>query len=353
LQQLANYHRKQFNIPIIGITGSNGKTTTKELIAAVLKEKHNIHYTQGNLNNHIGVPLTLLTLEKKHEIAIIEMGANKPGDIKELVEIAEPTHGIITNIGRAHLEGFGSLEGVINTKTEMYRFIVDKGGKLLYNLDDKVLSDHLIGYKNTGNYSGIDNGEVNGKLINLTPFVEFKWSTANYTSPILSTKLVGQYNFYNFLAAVRFGLEFDVDPSLINQAIENYTPNNNRSQVEKTAKNTLILDAYNANPTSMRSALESFEQIQHDKKAVILGDMLELGHESQGEHQAIIDYISRQDWLKIIVGKEFSKTEMRNIHHFQNVEKLGLYLETHPLNDALILIKGSRGIQLERIVDKL
>lgn len=354
LQNLANYHRKKFSIPVIGITGSNGKTTSKELIASVLQQQYKVLFTEGNLNNHIGVPLTLLKLRSEHEIAIIEMGASKPGDIKELVELAEPTHGIITNIGRAHLEGFGSLEGVIRTKSELYDFIRKNSGKIIINQDDPILTSQLGKYDSVRTYSGKKNGEVTGELIRLTPFAEFEWQYGSYVSPTLITHLVGEYNFYNFLAAITFGIEFDVPIEKINRGITEYIPSNNRSQVQKTEHNTLILDAYNANPTSMLSALESFDKINHLSKMVVLGDMLELGKESDTEHQKIVDYLTSKDWKVLVVGKEFQKTKFPDsILHFENNTAVRDYLlETQP-RDKLILIKGSRGIKLETCVDAL
>lgn len=354
LQQLANHHRKQFVIPIIGITGSNGKTTTKELIASVLSKKYNVLFTQGNLNNHIGVPLTLLKLKETHNLAIVEMGANKSGDIKELVEIAEPTHGIITNIGRAHLEGFGSLNGVINTKTELYNYIKSIKGKLIYNVDDEILVKRIANYFHVSTYSGNQLGNVNGELVALTPLVEFKWNTLNYHSPIISTKLVGKYNFYNFLAAISFGLEFGVVPEKINYALSEYTPTNNRSQFEKTQHNTLILDAYNANPTSVQSALESFDLIDHENKTIILGDMLELGKESSVEHEKIIAYLADKNWQKILVGPIYNNLPSPNdILKFNTSEELKNHLQSNSIKDSLILIKGSRGIKLETVVETL
>jgi len=354
LQQLAQYHRTEFKIPVIGITGSNGKTTTKELIAAVLSKKYNVLFTQGNLNNHIGVPLTLLNLNESHNIAIIEMGANKSGDIKELARIAKPTHGIITNIGRAHLEGFGSLQGVINTKSELYKYVKSEKGKLFYNIDDATLIKQIDNYTNTSTYSGEQSGNVNGELVALTPFVEFKWEIPNYKSEVIKTKLVGKYNFYNFLAAISFGLEFGVSPENINHALEEYTPTNNRSQIEKTKHNTLILDAYNANPTSVQSALESFELIDHDNKTVILGDMLELGKESTIEHEKIIAYLADKNCRKILVGSIYNHlTSPNDILKFNTAEELKIYLKSNSIKDSLILIKGSRGIKLETVVELL
>lgn len=347
LQKLANFHRKKFDIPIIGITGSNGKTTSKELINAVLSEKHNVLATIGNLNNHLGVPFTLLRLNSAHEIAIIEMGANKPGDIQELAEIAEPTHGIITNIGKAHLEGFINFEGVLKTKTELYRNIENSKGTIIFNSDDDILSNAIPSTTNNVSY-GINNASVSGELLSLSPFVEMKWKSENYESSSLETQLIGKYNFYNFLAAVCFGKLFDVPNDLISKAIENYTPTNNRSQVKKTDKNTLILDCYNANPTSMKSAIESFQMNSAPDKILILGDMKELGEESQAEHQNIINLIEKFQLSTYVVGDFFSKVESKNIiQSFEQTEELKSHLQSNPIENKLILLKGSRSIKLE------
>lgn len=352
VQQLAQYHRRQFNIPVIGITGSNGKTTTKELIAATLEPKYNVLFTKGNLNNHIGVPLTLLRLNNEHEIAIIEMGANKPGDIKELVEITEPEYGIITNIGTAHIEGFGSLEGVIQTKTELYNYLEQTNGKVFINYDDELLMKYIpincvqISY-------GEKKGYLRGTLHELTPMVSFSWFTPEeYQSPILNTKLVGKYNFFNFIAAIAVAHFFEVDSSAINMAIENYTPTNNRSQIEQTENNTVIVDCYNANPTSMLSALESFEAIKHSDKIAILGDMLELGEISSEEHEKIVNWLSDNRIHAYLVGKEF-KPVANGFTHFETVDQLVKSLKETPIEDSLVLLKGSRGIQLEKCMDLL
>lgn len=353
LQKLATFHRNKFNIPIIGITGSNGKTTSKELIYSVLAEKYNVLATKGNLNNHLGVPFTLLEVSEKHEIAIIEMGANKPGDIQELVEIASPTHGIITNIGKAHLEGFIDFQGVLNTKTELYRNIEQHSGSIIFNSDDEILKDILP--KKTQNISyGIKNAFVTGKLHSLSPFVEMSWKSSNYESEIITTKLVGKYNFYNFLAAICFGKILDVPNHLISKAIENYTPTNNRSQIKKTTKNTLILDCYNANPTSMKSAIESFQMNAENNKLLILGDMKELGSESHIEHQKIIDLLEKLHLHAIVVGDDFTKIESSNIlQKFCNVEECINYLEENPIENHLILLKGSRSVKIELVEKSL
>jgi UDP-N-acetylmuramoyl-tripeptide--D-alanyl-D-alanine ligase len=349
LQQLANFHRKKFSIPVIGITGSNGKTTTKELLSAVLQKRWSVLSTIGNLNNHIGVPLTLLRLTNEHDIAIIEMGANKPNDIQELCEIAEPTHGIITNIGKAHLEGFGDFNGVLKTKTELYLSVEERNGTVVYNIEDDTLSRAVPQHINLFSF-GTEHADINGELIQLTPFVEFKWKYNGYTSPILSTNLVGKYNFNNFLAAISFGKLFDVSNEAINEAISNYTPTNNRSQVKKTAKNTLVLDCYNANPTSMSSAIESFQQIKHNNKWVILGDMRELGKESKREHELIVQLVEELQLKCITVGEEFLNLKNSTIsYQFKTTQEAKDFLIENPLSNALILLKGSRGIGLEKL----
>lgn len=351
LQQLANFHRRQFNIPVIGITGSNGKTTSKELIGAVLSTTYQVLITEGNLNNHLGVPFTLLRLNMDHEMAIIEMGASKPGDIQELCEIAEPTHGIITNIGAAHIEGFGSLDGVIKTKTELYRFLQNNDGTIFYNASDEVLCKHLpddtncIGF---GNQSGLVNGEITA----LTPYVNFKWKSENYSSAEIKTHLVGNYNFYNFLAAVCIGKFFETDAEKINDALASYIPSNKRSQIEKTERNTLIIDCYNANATSMKAAIDNFLAIDHPYKLAILGDMLELGAISKGEHQKIVDLLKDKNCEVILVGGEFENTKT-NYLKFKTAHDLIQSGKLEKFNNHLILIKGSRGIKLESVLAQL
>jgi UDP-N-acetylmuramoyl-tripeptide--D-alanyl-D-alanine ligase len=350
LQELANYHRKQFNIPIIGITGSNGKTTTKELIGAILETSYTTLYTKGNLNNHIGVPLTLLELNESHEVAIIEMGANKPGDIKELAEIAEPNYGLITNVGTAHIEGFGSLEGIISTKKELYDFILKVEGKIFINQEDKLLNDIAPKPVLHITYGEQEQSYIYGELTKLTPFVNLQWRTSNYVSPIIETKLVGKYNFTNFLAAIAVGLYLNVDKNEINKALTEYKPSNNRSQVTVTKNNTIIVDCYNANPSSMFSALESFKEIENGNKIAILGDMLELGNISQQEHQKTVDYLEEHALTAYLVGPEFKKTNTNNAI-FSTTEELISYLNSHSISDSLILLKGSRGIQLEQVLE--
>lgn len=348
LQKLSNFHRNKFNIPIIGITGSNGKTSTKELMNAVLSKKYNVLATKGNLNNHLGVPFTLLRLTKEHEIAIIEMGANRFKDIEELCLIAEPNYGIITNIGKAHLEGFKNFEGVLKTKQELYTAIEKANGHIVLNGDDNTLLDILPVAVQHTTYGTSDKADIQGELIGLTPFVEMKWSADGYQSGVLSTQMIGKYNFYNYLAAIAFGIEFKVDPDAISEAIEAYSPTNNRSQVKETGNNTLILDCYNANPTSMTSALESFALNPHPNKIFILGDMKELGNESALEHQRIVGQFENLGLMGYTVGTEFGKIHSDFVlQNFEKTNELEEYLKGTPIAHRLILLKGSRSVGLE------
>ena len=351
LQDLANHHRKQFDIPVLGITGSNGKTTSKELIGAVLQTKYNLLITEGNLNNHLGVPFTLLRLTAEHDFAVIEMGANKPGDIKELVEIAEPTHGVITNIGAAHIEGFGSLEGVIRTKTEMYDFLEKENGVIFYNAEDEILAQKIPDVNEVIPYGG-SAGDVQGEVVKLDPFVYFKWNSESFQSEIIKTNLVGKYNFTNFLCAAAIGNYFGVEPLKIGVALKDYVPSNNRSQVQKTSKNTLIVDCYNANATSMAAAIESFEEVETGPKLAILGDMLELGQISQEEHLKVIQQTEAARIKTIFVGAEFQKAISGQLH-FQSVQDLLDSKVLKGIEDYTVLLKGSRGIQLEKLIETL
>ena len=351
LQQLANYHRNQLGLPILAITGTNGKTTTKELITAVLSNKFRVDSTKGNLNNHIGVPLTLLSMDESTEFGVVEMGANHPGEIKILCDIANPDFGIVTNIGKAHLEGFGSFEGVIKTKSELYDFIRNKGGKCFINADNSLLSKQAEGIE-TISYGESTSYYMTGELASTDNYLVVKalfpkgWL-------YLKSNLVGNYNFENLLAAACIGKYFEVDPILIQDAIAQYTPSNNRSQLIKKANNTIIMDAYNANPTSMMAALKNFGAIQHANKCLILGDMLELGDASAEEHQKITDFIEEQAFSDVyLVGPQFKNTiDRTQKKKFEQVELLSIYLKTQPIENKLILIKGSRGIHLEKVLD--
>jgi UDP-N-acetylmuramoyl-tripeptide--D-alanyl-D-alanine ligase len=351
LQDLGRHHRRQFDIPVIGITGSNGKTTTKELIHAVLSADRETLATSGNLNNHIGVPLTLLRLKKDHRIAIIEMGANKPGDIKELSEIAEPTHGLITNIGKAHLEGFGGPEGVVRTKTELYQNIRNSQGKLFVNSDDPLLMEKSKGIDRIT--YGTSSADLTGTDRSDGPFLSFSWAHGGRTSRVVNTKLIGAYNLANALVAVCIGKTFGVNEDAMAQALEAYSPANNRSQFTDTGRNHLVMDAYNANPSSMKVALENFAAMKSDRqKLAILGDMLELGNASRSEHEAVIELTDRLDVKTLFVGPIFLETagETRAVKDATTaMERLKLLA---PM-DHLILIKGSRGIKLESVVPVL
>ena len=351
LQALAHYHRKILGLPIIGITGTNGKTTTKELTAACLAQKFNVLATEGNLNNHIGVPLTLLKLTSSHEIAIIEMGASQPGDIKELVEITEPNYGIITNVGKAHLQGFGSFEGVLQTKCEMYDFIRTHKGHIFIQHENLYLQPQSNGIEKT-EYGISENLFISGSIIDCSPFLFFEMKHNNISIKI-QTQLIGSYNLTNALAAAAIAVYFGVKPNKIKDAIETYIPQNKRSQLQKTKYNTLIIDAYNANPTSMGAALDNFVQIKANHKAVILGNMGELGIESENEHRKIIGRLQEANFDKVLLsGNEFCKID-NNFECFSSTNNLIEELKKNPLKGYTILIKGSRSTQLERCIEWL
>jgi UDP-N-acetylmuramoyl-tripeptide--D-alanyl-D-alanine ligase len=353
LQKLANFHRKKLAVPVLGITGTNGKTTTKELIVAVLQKKYRVTFTAGNLNNHIGVPLTLLNMNSQTQLAVVEMGANHVGEICQLCQIADPDTGLVTNIGKAHLEGFGSFEGVVKTKSELYDHLRKKAGICFINSDNELLM------KQAGDLEkltyGTENAQLKGELQESGYYLTVKalfpkgWL-------YLKSKLIGSYNLENILAAARVGLHFGVDPLDIQKAIENYQPTNNRSQLIPKGTNKIFMDAYNANPTSMLASLTNFAKMKGLSKTVILGDMLELGNQSAAEHQKIADLAASLKLDTIyLVGKEFEKasTDLKT-KKFGNTELLSAYLSQHkPIENNLILIKGSRGIQLEKILDSL
>jgi UDP-N-acetylmuramoyl-tripeptide--D-alanyl-D-alanine ligase len=349
-KELSREHRRQFNIPVVGITGTNGKTTTKELVSAVLAEKYNVMHTEGNFNNDVGVPKTLLRLSHEHEIAVVEMGASHPGDIKKLVEYVEPTCGLITNVGRAHLQGFGSFEGVKKTKGELYDFLKAHDGLVFLNTGNPHLVemarerelDRVI------SYGGEDDANVQGRVTAADPFITIEWQEDGKPN-VYSVKshLIGAYNVDNMLAAVAVGLHFGVTPEQINHALEHYQPTNNRSELVKTADNTLIVDAYNANPTSMAAALDSFEQIDTKlPKMAILGDMRELGAVSEEEHQKVVDTLKAKGLNDVwLVGEEFGKTQC-DFHKYNNVEEVKQAIAGHKPTGKCILIKGSNGTKL-------
>ena len=375
LRQLSRYHRRTLGTPIIGITGTNGKTTTKELTAAVLRKKYNVLYTQGNFNNDIGVPKTLLRLRPEHDIAVVEMGASHPGDIKRLVELVEPDYAIITNVGRAHLQGFGSFEGVIKTKGELYDFMRERDNwdapkSRIINYWQKrcVFIDNENPYLksiahglNLVRYGCTEKEPlwVNGKVKSCDPMLRFSWEhhDGSFTSVWheVPTHLIGSYNITNMLAAVSIGLYFGVKPDLIVDALMRYTPSNNRSQFEQTADNRLIVDAYNANPTSMAASLKNFAEIEADGKMVIIGDMKELGEVSHEEHTKIIDQLKASDIQTVwLVGSEFERCDTpEGFRKFDNVEQVKEAIRADKPRGRYILVKGSNSTHLYELPELL
>ncbi|MFK7756092.1 MAG: UDP-N-acetylmuramoyl-tripeptide--D-alanyl-D-alanine ligase [Flavobacteriales bacterium] len=355
LQRLAKDYRNTLNIPVIGITGTNGKTTTKELMSVVLNSHVKCYSTKGNLNNHIGVPLSVLSITDKHDMAIIEMGANKLEDITELTDICRPNYGVITNVGKAHLEGFGSFQNIMKTKKELYDFLGSNDGLTFINKDNSFLGEMAKGLKKVSYYSLNTNSEVKGEITKSDVILRFRWTTHEFTSPEICTQLTGEYNLENAMAAVAVGVHFKVPNSKIVEALENYSPSNNRSQIKQTEKNTLILDAYNANITSTRAALKNLDLVETDlEKFFILGDMLELGETSQKEHEDIMALTRQLDMLGIFVGSEYKKADGANMYAvFDNSAELRDYLDHKTIKGKLILIKGSRGIKLEVLEEKL
>ena len=351
LQQLAKYHRVHLGTPIIGITGTNGKTTTKELIATVLKKKYNVLYTQGNFNNHIGVPKTLLQLTKEHDLAVVEMGANHPGEIKTLVEIVLPDFGIITNVGKAHLLGFGSFEGVIRTKGELYDFLRVIQGTVFINNDNPHLLGISKGLKLVKyGQKEADDLLVKGEFVECNPFLKFQWNGG-----FVQTQLIGSYNLDNALAAACIGTFFEVPANDICDALAAYKPSNNRSQLTITKDNKLVVDAYNANPTSMRAALDNFRLIKEDHKMCILGQMGELGETSEEEHQKVVDLLGECGFEKVwLVGENFAKTQHpADYQLFANVEEVKAAISKQKPQGYLILIKGSNSNKLVQTVELL
>ena len=367
-KDLAREHRRQFDIPVIGITGTNGKTTTKELIAAVLQQKYNVLYTQGNFNNDVGVPKTLFRLTKEHEIAVIEMGASHPGDIKTLVETAEPTCGLITNVGKAHLQGFGSFEGVIKTKCELYDFLRSRKDSLIFiNADNEHLIDQIGEEEEIwlSPYSTDPEKQYNcisGEIIACDPFLKFRWR-----EPLMvleeegrstkwhkvQTQLIGSYNIDNLLAAIAVGINFGVERKKICEALEKYVPSNNRSQMTVTAKNHLVVDAYNANPSSMQAALENFSLMQADHKMAILGQMGELGADSDKEHRQLVSYLEATGFDEIwLVGDNFRDIPC-SFRKFHDVEEVKVAIKEHCPEGFYILIKGSNSNKLFQLPELL
>ena len=353
LQMLAREHRRTLGTPVIGITGTNGKTTTKELIATVLQTRYNVLYTQGNLNNHIGVPLTLLNLTEEHEIAVVEMGANHPGEICTLVNIAEPDCGLITNVGKAHLEGFGSFEGVVRTKSELYDYLRKKENAFAFlDKDNAILCQASSGLQTVGYGLDGENLYVKGKLHACAPFLAFEWEYEGKTYDV-NTHLIGAYNIKNALAAIAVGCRFEVSAENICEALNDYMPSNNRSQLTETTDNHLIVDAYNANPTSMMAALENFRLMEVPHKVAVLGDMKELGEGSVDEHRKIVDFLTACGFERIIlVGAEFGKANA-GFEHYPDVEAVKQLFATGKPVGKYILIKGSNSMKLSQLKDIL
>lgn len=375
-KELAREHRRQFNIPVIGITGTNGKTTTKELLSAVLAEKYNVMHTEGNFNNDIGVPKTLLRLAPEHQIAVIEMGASHPGDIKKLVEYAEPTCGLITNVGRAHLQGFGSFEGVMRTKGELYDFLKAHNALTFLNTSNSYLVEmaRQRELERIVSYGQDKQSNVWGHVVSADPFLKIEWNADTLTFNLqadddlkdnadadnngtmmqVQSHLIGTYNLDNILAAITVGLHFGVTPAQICHALEHYVPANNRSQLTTTADNWLIVDAYNANPTSMAAAISNFTHISvAQPKMAILGDMRELGDVSAEEHQKIVDSLASAGLDEVwLVGDEFMKTRC-NFRKFRDVEEVKNAIREQKPRGRYILVKGSNGIKLFELPELL
>ncbi len=353
-KDLAREHRRQFNIPVIGITGTNGKTTTKELIATVLQKKANVLYTQGNFNNDVGVPKTLFRLSNEHEIAVIEMGASHPGDIKTLVETVEPTCGMITNVGCAHLQGFGSFEGVKRTKGELYDFLKSRNALVFVNADNADLTqmiadrdiERIVCY-------GQSEEDVCGQVIKCAPLLSFKWKYKNSEWHEVDTQLIGAYNLDNILAAICIGLYFGVPAQDIDDAISSYKPSNNRSQLEITQKNKLIVDAYNANPTSMNAAIENFRIMDAKPKMAIIGQMGELGEVSDTEHRKVVSLLENANFEEVwLVGENYRDIPCK-FKKFANAEEVKKALTESPVKDHYILIKGSNSVKLFELKEYL
>lgn len=349
LQQLAKHHREQFNIPFIAITGSNGKTTTKELIHAVLSSACKTYTTEGNLNNHIGIPLTILKIKNDADITVIEMGANNPKEIEGYCKYVQPTHGLITNFGKAHLQGFGSIEGVRKAKGELFDYLKETQGAAFINADDEVMARMSEGIKNIITYGTIK-GSVKGRVLNSASFLEVV-ITGNVTIDSLKTQLVGEYNLPNVLAAIAVGKYFGVPDEKIKTSIGNYTPSNSRSQLIRQGSNTIILDAYNANPSSMKAAIENFAKMEGENKVLMLGGMMELGKDSKVEHANILKIINEHKWHKVIlVGDDFKDLKHNHIM-FNNSAEVREWFTNQTFKNTLILIKGSRSIQMEKILE--
>jgi len=351
LQQLAAYHRKQLNIPVIGLTGSNGKTTSKELLNAVLSKKYKTYATQGNLNNHIGVPLTLLAIDESIDMAVVEMGANHLGEIALLCRIADPTHGFITNIGKAHIGTFGGFENIIRAKSELYQHLITKGGVAFINSRSEILANMAKRFKDPVLYPSKDD-YYHCELVDADPFVRVKAENGE----LIQTNIIGAYNFENIATALCIGKYFNVDASKANNAIGEYKPSNMRSQLMKKEGNTIILDAYNANPSSMKVAIENIAAMKGNKKVLILGDMFELEEEAEVEHRSIGKLLGKHVFEKVLLcGRlmKFAKEEFPSASLFETKDELVAGLKNNPIRDSVILVKASRGIGLETVVEYL
>ena len=354
-KELAREHRRHFTLPVVGITGTNGKTTTKELVSAVLGEKYKVMFTQGNFNNDVGVPKTLFRLQPDDEIAVVEMGASHPGDIKKLVEYVEPTCGMITNVGCAHLQGFGSFEGVKKTKGELYDFLTDNDGLVFINADNEHLMemaaerhiDRMVCYGND------EQCDVWGEVVSCAPFLKFRWRTEAQDWHEVQTHLIGSYNIDNMLAAISIGLHFDVNPQQVDHALENYLPSNNRSQLDVTEKNHLVVDAYNANPSSMAAAIENFRLMDVPSKMAILGQMGELGAVSHEEHLKVVAQLQAAGLSNVwLVGKEFADIDCP-YRKFNDVEEVKAAIREEQPANHYILIKGSNSVKLYELPELL
>lgn len=354
-KELAREHRRHFTLPVVGITGTNGKTTTKELVSAVLGEKYKVMFTQGNFNNDVGVPKTLFRLQPDDEIAVVEMGASHPGDIKKLVEYVEPTCGMITNVGRAHLQGFGSFEGVKKTKGELYDFLADNDGLVFINANNEHLMemaaerhiDRMVCYGND------EQCDVWGEVVSCAPFLKFRWRTEAQDWHEVQTHLIGSYNIDNMLAAISIGLHFDVNPQQVDHALENYIPSNNRSQLDVTEKNHLVVDAYNANPSSMAAAIENFRLMDVPSKMAILGQMGELGAVSHEEHLKVVAQLQAAGLSNVwLVGKEFADIDCP-YRKFNDVEEVKAAIREEQPANHYILIKGSNSVKLYELPELL
>jgi len=353
LQELARYHRTLLDIPVIGLTGSNGKTTTKELIHAVLAEKYRTFATKGNLNNHIGVPLSILSITRDIEVAVIEMGANHQKEIEFLCSIAQPTHGMITNIGMAHLDGFGGFEGVKKGKAELFTYLKNTSGISFINRDNPHIVEmcKVAGLTNLIYYGTKGENLITGQLLKSDPLIELRWENKEGAYQV-KANLTGAYNFENILAAITIASFFDLSPEQINKGLSGYFPNNNRSQLTNTATNTVICDFYNANPSSMTAALNNISILEAEHKVAIIGDMFELGPETEKQHHEIAALAEKSGLNSILlIGKHFYalKDQYQGLF-FQTPKDAAVWLEKHPIKDSLILLKGSRGMALEQLL---